>query len=72
MDIKNDKEQFYTDVLHCVLDVLVKLYYFVDIATDEELLKLSHLVDLLSMLYCTIARGIEMGAKEKEKKTLPI
>ena len=72
MDSDNNKKELYTDILHCVLDVLVKLNYFVDTATDEELLKWSDLVDVRSRLYCTIARGREMGEKEKEKETLPI
>ena len=52
--------------------LICKLNYFVDTATEEKLLKSSDLVDIRSRLYCTIARETEMGAKEKEKETLPI
>ena len=69
MNSENNKEELYTDILQCVLDVLVKLDCFVDTGTEEELLKWSDLVDIRNRLYCTIARGREMGAKEKQKET---
>ena len=72
MDSENHKEKLYTDILQCVLDVFEKLNYFVDTATEEELLKWSDLVDVRSRLYCTIARGTEMGPKQREKKTMPV
>ena len=72
MNSENHKEELHTYILQSVLDLFVKLNYFVDTATEEKLLKSSDLVDIRSRLYCTIARETEMGAKEKEKETLPI
>ena len=68
MDSENKKEELYTDILHCVLDVLVKLDCFIATATEEELSKWSDLVDVRSRLYCTIAQGRELAAKEKEEQ----
>ena len=64
MDSENKKETLYTDILHCVLDVLEKLDVFVSTATEEDLSKWSDLVDVRSRLYCTIAQGKELVAKE--------